>query len=210
MDAVIFDLDGTLWDAMEPIFEAWKEALRRTAARHIDLTEPVLRSWMGKTPKEISALAFPDEPQAVQMAEMQKLYDYENELLRHRGGRLYPQLREVLKTLEARYALFLVSNSQDGYVQAFLDWSGLRCFRDYEMAGRTGLDKGENIRLVMARNGVSRAVYVGDTQGDADAAKKAGVPLIFAAYGFGRVVDAEYVIQEISELPSILEQIFSP
>ena len=210
MDAVIFDLDGTLWDAMEPIFEAWKEALRRTAARHIDLTEPVLRSWMGKTPKEISALAFPDEPQAVQMAEMQKLYDYENELLRHRGGRLYPQLREVLKTLEARYALFLVSNSQDGYVQAFLDWSGLRCFRDYEMAGRTGLDKGENIRLVMARNGVSRAVYVGDTQGDADAAKKAGVPLIFAAYGFGRVADAEYVIQEISALPSILEQIFSP
>ena len=210
MDAVIFDLDGTLWDAMEPIFEAWKEALHRTAARHIDLTEPVLRSWMGKTPKEISALAFPDEPQAVQMAEMQKLYDYENELLRHRGGRLYPQLREVLKKLEARYALFLVSNSQDGYVQAFLDWSGLRCFRDYEMAGRTGLDKGENIRLVMARNGVNRAVYVGDTQGDADAAKKAGVPLIFAAYGFGRVADAEYVIQEISELPSILEQIFSP
>lgn len=210
MDAVIFDLDGTLWDAMEPIFEAWKEALRRTAARHIDLTEPVLRSWMGKTPKEISALAFPDEPQAVQMAEMQKLYDYENELLRHRGGRLYPQLREVLKTLEARYALFLVSNSQDGYVQAFLDWSGLHCFRDYEMAGRTGLDKGENIRLVMARNGVRQAVYVGDTQGDADAAKKAGVPLIFAAYGFGRVADAEYVIQEISELPSILEQIFSP
>lgn len=210
MDAVIFDLDGTLWDAMEPIFEAWKEALRRTTARHIDLTEPVLRSWMGKTPKEISALAFPDEPQAVQMAEMQKLYDYENELLRHRGGRLYPQLREVLKTLEARYTLFLVSNSQDGYVQAFLDWSGLRCFRDYEMAGRTGLDKGENIRLVMARNGVNRAVYVGDTQGDADAAKKAGVPLIFAAYGFGRVADAEYVIQEISELPSILEQIFSP
>ena len=78
------------------------------------------------------------------------------------------------------------------------------------MAGRTGLDKGENIRLVMARNGVNRAVYVGDTQGDADAAKKAGVPLIFAAYGFGRVADAEYVIQEISELPSILEQIFSP
>ena len=79
-----------------------------------------------------------------------------------------------------------------------------------ELAGRTGLDKGENIRLVMARNGVRRAVYVGDTQGDADAAKKAGVPLIFAAYGFGRVADAEYVIQEISELPSILEQIFSP
>ena len=209
MDAVIFDLDGTLWDAMEPIFEAWKEALRRTAARHIDLTEPVLRSWMGKTPKEISALAFPDEPQAVQMAEMQKLYDYENELLRHRGGRLYPQLREVLKTLEARYALFLVSNSQDGYVQAFLDWSGLRCFRDYEMAGRTGLDKGANIRLVMERNGVTKAVYVGDTQGDADAAAKAGVPFIFAEYGFGMVNAAAARIASLPELPAAVEKIFA-
>ena len=144
------------------------------------------------------------------MVEVDRMYECENEALRHAGGILYPQLAETLETLAKDYALFVVSNSQDGYVQAFLDWSGLRCFRDYEMAGRTGLDKGENIRLVMARNGVNRAVYVGDTQGDADAAKKAGVPLIFAAYGFGRVADAEYVIQEISALPSILEQIFSP
>ena len=210
MNTVIFDLDGTLWDAMDPICSAWAAALERSALPHIALTREFLSGCMGKTPEEIGALAFPDAPRAEREAEMQKLYEYENELLCHCGGILYPRLPETLAALAQKYALFVVSNSQDGYVQAFLDWSGLRCFRDYEMAGRTGLDKGENIRLVMARNGVRRAVYVGDTQGDADAAKKAGVPLIFAAYGFGRVADAEYVIQEISELPSILEQIFSP
>ena len=102
-----------------------------------------------------------------------------------------------------------MSNSQDGYVQAFLHWSGLKCFRDIEMAGRTGLDKGANIRLVMERNGVTKAVYVGDTQGDADAAAKAGIPFIFTEYGFGTVNAAAARIASLPELPAAVEKIFA-
>ena len=152
MNAVIFDLDGTLWDAMDPIYSAWAAALERSALPHIALTREFLSGCMGKTPEEIGALAFPDAPRAEREAEMQKLYEYENELLCHCGGILYPGLPETLAALAQKYALFVVSNSQDGYVQAFLHWSGLTCFRDIEMAGRTGLDKGANIRLVMERN----------------------------------------------------------
>ena len=163
----------------------------------------------GKTPEEIGALAFPDAPRAEREAEMQKLYEYENELLCHCGGILYPGLPETLAALAQKYALFVVSNSQDGYVQAFLHWSGLTCFRDIEMAGRTGLDKGANIRLVMERNGVTKAVYVGDTQGDADAAAKAGIPFIFTEYGFGSVKDAAARIASLPELPAAVEKIFA-
>lgn len=31
------------------------------------------------------------------------------------------------------------------------------------MSGRTGLDKGSNIRLIMERNNIQSAVYIGDT-----------------------------------------------
>ena len=58
-------------------------------------------------------------------------------------------------------------------------WSGLTCVRDIEMSGRIGLDKGSNIRLVMERNNITQAVYVGDTQKDAAAAEKAGIPFCF-------------------------------
>ena len=136
-------------------------------------------------------------------------YRARNELLCHCGGILYPRLPETLAALAQKYALFVVSNSQDGYVQAFLHWSGLTCFRDIEMAGRTGLDKGANIRLVMERNGVTKAVYVGDTQGDADAAAKAGIPFIFTEYGFGSVKDAAARIASLPELPAAVEKIFA-
>ena len=122
---------------------------------------------------------------------------------------VYYWLPESLAALAQKYALFVVSNSQDGYVQAFLHWSGLTCFRDIEMAGRTGLDKGANIRLVMERNGVTKAVYVGDTQGDADAAAKAGIPFIFTEYGFGSVKDAAARIASLPELPAAVEKIFA-
>lgn len=77
------------------------------------------------------------------------------------------------------------------------------------MAGRTGLDKGANIRLVMERNGVTKAVYVGDTQGDADAAAEAGIPFIFTEYGFGSVKDAAARIASLPELPAAVEKIFA-
>ena len=41
---------------------------------------------------------------------------------------------------------------------------------------------------------------MGDTQGDADACREAGVPFVFAEYGFGDVPDAEKRISRISDL----------
>ena len=53
------------------------------------------------------------------------------------------------------------------------------------------------------------AVYVGDTQGDADAAAKAGIPFIFTEYGFGSVKDAAARIASLPELPAAVEKIFT-
>ena len=48
-----------------------------------------------------------------------------------------------------------------------------------------------------------------ETQGDADAAAEAGIPFIFAEYGFGSVKDAAARIASPSELPSAVERIFA-
>ncbi|MEW8993698.1 HAD family hydrolase [Clostridium sp.] len=76
-------------------------------------------------------------------------------------------------------------------------------FIDFEHPGRTGLTKGENIKLIINRNNLKNPMYVGDTQGDRNAARTAGIPFVYAAYGFGKVEDYDYKIDKFPELIDI-------
>ena len=110
-------------------------------------------------------------------------------------------MKETVKKLAGKYRLFIVSNCQAGYIEAFLENTGLQeYFEDHICPGDTGMLKADNIRLIMRRNGLQDAVYVGDTQGDADACREAGVPMVYAAYGCGDVKEPWAVIQSMGEL----------
>jgi phosphoglycolate phosphatase len=86
-------------------------------------------------------------------------------------------------------------------ISAFLDYHKLhKYFCDFECAGDTGLSKGENLALVISRNGFRAPVFIGDTQGDANAAKAAGIPFIFARYGFGSAPDALWGVDGVKDL----------
>lgn len=55
----------------------------------------------------------------------------------------------------------------------------------------------------MERNHIKKAVYVGDTQGDMLAAKFAGIPFVFASYGFGKPEAYDYIIEKPIDLLNI-------
>mgnify|MGYP003309180735 CR=1 FL=1 len=100
--------------------------------------------------------------------------------------------------------LGIISNFQTGYIETFLKAHGLgRYFDDFESFGATLRPKGENIASLVKRNGNEKAIYVGDTQGDCDAAKYAGLPFVLADYGFGSAPDADYVIDSLFKLPAL-------
>ena len=205
--AIIFDLDGTLWDAAETIAPAWNGYLE---GRGIDLrvTPELCRSYCGKTLPEIAEFIFPEAEPAWREAVIEGCCDAECVPLAQRGGRLYHDEKAVLTALREEYLLAVVSNCGLGYIEAF--FSGNRTgafFDDYENAARTGLSKGENIRLVMERNGVERAVYVGDTTGDLAAARRAGIPFVHAAYGYGQVPEPDAAIQSLRELPEAVKKL---
>ena len=124
------------------------------------------------------------------------------------GGRIYEGVEEMLKTLSAERPLFIVSNCQTGYVEAFLEYSGYgRYITDYEYQGRLGLSKAENIRLIMERNSLENCVYVGDTAHDEKSAHSAGCDFVHAAYGFGTAAAAEARAESPSCLRSILNSL---
>lgn len=201
MDSIIFDLDGTLWDSRKTVSKSWSKVLQEVKYGQGEVTEDDLKKTMGLQIKDIAARLFDYLDEAKQMELILKCCDREQVDLKREGGVLYPELEEVLQKLSSRYRLFIVSNCQEGYIESFYSYHGLeRYFLDFENPGRTGLTKGENIKLLMERNNISAAVYVGDTQGDCDAAKFAGVPFVFANYGFGNPDSYDYLIDKPFDL----------
>ena len=206
---LLFDLDGTLWDSAANVAEAWNVVYSREDPSLPKLTKDDVHSVMGLTMKEIQDRIHPSLPAARRIPVFDECCRYEVEYLREHGGDPYPGLRPVMESLIADgYVLGIVSNCQCGYIDAFLSSIGVQdLFRDYEEWERTGLPKGENIRLVMQRNGFSDAIYIGDTQKDHEAAVLAGVPFIHAAYGFGEVSNPDAVIRSLSELPDAIRTV---
>ena len=206
IDSLIFDLDGTLWDSSEGIVATWVLVLEHYPEIPKKVTAEELASNFGLPLDQIARNMFPEQTEALRMRLMDECCEQENIYLAEHGGILYPKLEETLQKLSEKYPLFIVSNCQDGYIQSF--YSGnhtAKYFKDCECIGVTGKSKGANIRLVMERNGLKSPVYIGDTQGDADAAAQAGIPFIYAAYGFGQVKAFDAEIHTFEELLDIVE-----
>jgi len=206
--ALIFDLDGTMWDATDVLTLSWNEILASIPGAQVKLTKADVCAFMGRTMDEIIPLILPHASRELRETAKKRCARGEVDYLYDHGATLYDGLEDTLRTLSARYALFAVSNCQLGYIGAFLHAHRLeRYFRDYEEWERTGKTKAENIRLVMERNRITSAFYIGDTAGDQTAAKMAGIGFIHAAYGFGMVEHAPYSIAAFCDLPALMERI---
>ena len=203
IDSIIFDLDGTLWSSAKAISEAWGLVLQK----HENI-EKKLYSCMGLPMYDIAAKLFPSLAENIRNQLMDELCEFENGYLEKRGGVLYDGLEETLAQLQENYKLYIVSNCQDGYIEAFIKAHHMeKYFEDTECWGRTRLSKGESNKILIARNHLKNPIYVGDTAGDYQSAVDAGIPFIYAAYGFGEVRDCDYKIQSIRELPEVVEQV---
>ncbi len=206
---LIFDLDGTLWDSSEVVSESWNMVIEEVVGPGKGLSPAAIAANMGKTMDEIADTHFSYLSKEERDSLARKCEKFENEYLMDHHGKLYDGVREVLGELADRGAqMSIVSNCQKDYVKTFIESMDMsKYFVDYEEWGRTGLLKADNIRLVMERNGVDKAIYIGDIQKDSDAAHKAGVPCIYAAYGFGEIKDAVAKIDSFRELPAVLERL---
>jgi haloacid dehalogenase superfamily, subfamily IA, variant 1 with third motif having Dx(3-4)D or Dx(3-4)E len=201
IDSIIFDLDGTLWNSIEGICEAWKPTLASYSNITKVITPEDMEGCMGLPINEIGKKLFPDLDENFQMKLMKEFCETEQVYLGEHGGMLYPKLEETLKKLSQKYKLFIVSNCQDGYIQCFFKAHDLKkYFSDFECWGVTGLSKGENNKIIIERNELKNPIYVGDTNGDAESAKVAEIPFVYARYGFGNVEKYEYVIDNFEEL----------
>jgi phosphoglycolate phosphatase len=205
-DALIFDLDGTLWDTNATCADAWNRVLARLGIAYRLITEADVRGVAGQPHIEAVRQVFAglSEGQIARLAEETQGED--NRAVAQFGGFLFPGVREHVPGLRARLPLLIVSNCQRGYIEIFLESSGLgEHFVDFECWGNTGRSKADNLGALIARNRLRAPWFVGDTSGDHQAACENRVPFVYASYGFGQVEHSEHRIDRFADLVALLD-----
>jgi phosphoglycolate phosphatase len=198
-DALIFDLDGTLWDAAAASAQGWNVALAELGVA-LRVTVNGIRSVSGNPFSRCAEILLP-ELRPIPEGTLHLLEDHERAGIESIAGVLYAGVADGLRELSAAYPLFLVSNCPDWYLEAFFQVTGLReYFTGWDCHGSSGVSKSRMLLNLCERHGLARAVYVGDTQGDADASAGAGIEFAYVSYGFGEASQPAYSFSAFGEL----------
>ena len=204
---LIFDIDGTLWDSRALVAKGYNAHLREAGHPELQVDVAFLTTVFGKTMDEIADIMMPTIPAPQRKELLMGCMRREHEALEQDPCHIaFPGVVETLEGLSKDYRLYIVSNSQCGYPELLMNKLNVaHLFRDHLCFGDTGTPKGQTIRLLMERNGIDSAVYIGDTQGDLEACRDAGLPFIYCAYGFGSPEHWDAKIDSFDQLPHVLE-----
>lgn len=202
-DSIIFDMDGTLWDAVDSYCAVWDETSRALGIDHT-VSRDELIQCMGMTIDKIyDRVAAPYCPADIRDRYLELLAHNETSMMPRLGGRLYPGVRDGIEQLSRGYKLFMVSNCGAEGLKNFLSFTGLTPFiTDTLTYGETMHGKDYNIALISKRNHLKAPIYVGDTEGDCRSAHSAGCPMLHVTYGFGTAPDADYSAGSFDEVVS--------
>lgn len=200
-DSIIFDVDGTLWDASTSCAVAWSQAAQEFGLVGRCVMADDIRRVSGLPFSECVEEIFGDLPSGDVDALGLLIDSNERRAVEAEGGDLFSGVTEGIATLSTRFHLSVVSNCQSWYLQAFLNHSRLRSyFQGADCYGNSQVPKAQMISSMAERFALSSPVYVGDTSGDHRASADAGVAFGYVSYGFGETDNPDHEFSSFNEL----------
>ena len=203
-DAVVFDIDGTLWNASSASAKGWNLGLK-SLGMHQRVTAEQMESVAGNTYERCVDILPPGE-RAKHPELLNVLNKFETEVVTTDGGKFYDGVVDGIIRLAHDYRIFLISNCQEWYLSLFLQSSQLGpALSGADCHGVLSLSKDEMLARMRRNHSLKNPVYVGDTASDAKAAALAGIAFIHVTWGFGKPEGAARTVHSFAELLDCLK-----
>jgi HAD superfamily hydrolase (TIGR01509 family) len=208
LDAVLFDMDGTLFDSSEVVPDAFADTIRRLGGPSLSRDE-VIGSYVIGPPEPIMVhfLGRPVEP-----AELDAYHERLAGEAERRHLQPYPGIVEALDRLATQVPIGVFTNADRGNAAALLGATGL--LRRFAVV--VGADEvapnfkphPDGLLLACERLGIdpARTAYVGDSPLDVEVAHRAGALAVAAGWGHlhEAAVEADVRVRLPAEIPAAL------
>lgn len=208
---ILFDLDGTLLDTLEDLYNATNHILRRFGCPERSLEE--IRQFVGNGARVQITRSLPgreDDPPLEQV--LQEYQSYYNATCKDGTAGPYPGVMDAMAQLAEKYPVAVVSNKPDPAVKELCK----KYFGDVYAQGVTEdcprKPAPDMVRVAMESIGVDTCVYVGDSEVDVLTAQNAKVPCLSVLWGFRdrdclKQAGAEHFCDNAADMPAIIEEI---
>lgn len=213
LDTILFDLDGTLIDTNQVIFESFKYTFQ-TNLPHVELDDALIGTFVGPTLHQTFGNYTNDDSLIEKM-----IFDYRKFYVDYEMGNfeIYPNVIEVLKELKNKgYNLCIVTSKFREAAMPSFNFYGLGEYFD----AFVGLDDVE--RPKPDRNPVDvalshfpnhkKAIMIGDNQSDILAGKNAGIYGAGVAWSFKgedylNEVNPDFMLKDMHDIFRVIKEI---
>ncbi len=199
VDAVAFDLDGTLLDTVRDLAAAVNLLLeeQRLPPLHVDVVRDLIGRGIADLLSRALTRARGAPPRDGEVDELLPSYQrgYASVLGRHTT--LFPGVLTGLRRMrEAGFRLAVITNKATRFVQPHLAHAGIADYFDVVIGGDDAVAKKPNaapLLLAAQRLEVAAAhmLMVGDSANDVAAARAAGSPVLVVPYGYSEGVPVQ-------------------
>lgn len=192
-EAVILDVDGTLFQTEKIALPAFRQTFERLQQEllydgEVPSDDKIL-SVLGMTIPEVWETLLPNASMEIRDRANEWLAHLEIRMMEDGQGKLYPHVEATLHALHQRGVhLYTASNGEQRYVETVIATQGLTpLFAKLYCAGAYKTeDKADLVKLLLDDLGHRNAVMVGDRQSDIRAGRANGLFTIGCQFGFAK------------------------
>lgn len=199
VDAVLFDLDGTLLDTVNDLGEAANRMLADMVRPQRSIEE--VHSYVGKGIPNLVRRCMTDGCEATEAEIDAAIARFKIHYAEVNGSRsrVYPGVVDALQALADKgLRLACVTNKAEAFTLPLIERMGIASYFSAVVSGDTLAVKKPDpavLHHACALLGTTsdRALMIGDSANDADAARGAGMPVLLVTYGYSEGVPVDTI-----------------